>query len=138
MLFSDIPFYLGLPLVILVIYMLLPSRPRRPSQLEMKDFSPPKNYSNKQLPGAKTVQAEVITEDDEPTQPGVKSSDWASPTILADGKMKDAYSVLGLSSGTPLPQVHEHMAYLLKQKNSPSKIELFKRAYQAIVDAHRG
>lgn len=141
---SDIIFYVSLGLGLLILYMLKPAKPKRPTPLKMKDFSPKKNYKLKQLPGAKPVKAQLmkdhevtaVTEVTEVTH--VQGSKWASPIVFESGKPKDAYAVLKLSPGVPLAQVRAQVAKLLEQKNSASKINLIKRAYQAIVDAEKG
>lgn len=147
---SDIIFYLAIVLGGLILFIMRPNKPQRPSQLDMKNTNPKKTYFYKQLPSAKAVKAEVMSSkyaNDDNTQvqfkkdvtevTAIQEGQWASPTIMANGKMKDAYAVLGLDPGVPMNQVQAQMALLLKQKNSPSKIDLFKRAYQAIVDADK-
>ncbi len=130
---QDFFIYIFFGLVALYLYMLRKDKPKLPTALEMKDFSRPKSFKQKQLTGAKPVQAkvvsaEIITDDE--------SATWASPTLLVDGKPKDAYSLLGLESGVPMNQVRAHVALLLQGKNTPAKIDIIKRAYQAIVDAN--
>ena len=134
---SDIIFYLAIVLGGLILFILRPNKPQRPSQLDMKNTKAKKTYFYKQLPSARAVKAEVMPKKEVTEVTAVQDGQWASPTILADGKMKDAYAVLGLDAGAPMNQVQARMALLLKQKNSVSKIDLFKRAYQAIVDADK-
>ncbi len=135
---SNIVFYLSLGMGLLVLYMLKPAKPKHPTPLKMKDFSPKKKFRFKQLHGAKPVQAQIM-QDDEITAvtevTNVQGTKWAAPTVFENGKAKDAYAVLKLSPGTPLAQVRAQVAHLLRQKNTASKIDLIKRAYQAIVDA---
>ena len=141
---SDFIFYISLGLGLFILYMLKPPKQKHPTPLKMKDFSPKKNYKLKQLPGAKAVKAQVM-KDDEVTAvtevsevTHVQGGKWASPVVFENGKAKDAYAVLKLSPGAPLAQVRAQVAVLLDQKNSASKINLIKRAYQAIVDADKG
>lgn len=140
---SDIIFYISLGLGLFILYMLKPPKQKHPTPLKMKDFSPKQNYKFKQLPGAKPVKAQVIPDDEitavtevsEVTH--VQGGKWASPIVFVNGKAKDAYAVLKLSPGTPMSQVRAQVAKLLEQKNTASKINLIKRAYQAIVDADK-
>jgi hypothetical protein len=131
---SDLFFYISLGLGLLVLYMIKPEKPKHPTPLKMKGFSPQQNYKDKQLPGAKPVKADLLSEDQESEE--TLAANWASPTIVVEGKPKDAYAILNLESGVPLEQVKSQVAYLLQQKNSPIKVDLIKRAYQAIVDAY--
>ncbi len=137
---SDIIFYLSLGLGGLALYMLKPSKPKHPTPLKMKNFSPKRSYSKRQLAGAKPVKAEVMSKEDitavtEVTH--IQGASWASPIVFVSGKPMDAFSVLDLPAGAPLNQVRTQVAALLEQKNTATKINLIKRAYQAIVDADK-
>lgn len=129
---SELIFYIGIGLVIFFLFMLKKDKPKLPTPLKMQDFTPKKEYLRKQLTGSKPVSAEVIEDEVEVEV----SADWASPVIIADGKVKDAYAVLGLDAGVPMAQVRAQVSSLLEQKNTPAKIDLIKRAYRAIIDAN--
>ncbi len=136
---SDFFFYGSILMGILILFMLRREKPNLPTPLQMKDFeSPKKVYKHKQLSGAKAVEAKVVEANVVLDRYSSHDSDvpWASPTIMVDGKPKDAYAVLGLEPGVPVAQVRAHVAILLQGKNSTSKLDIIKRAYQAIVDAN--
>lgn len=126
----DLLFYIAIGIGLLFLYMLKRERPQRPTALKMTEKSKTKTYKHKQLSGAKAVKAEFYDESDD------SYAAWASPTVIVNGQAQEAYSVLGLESGVPLAQVRSQVASLLQQKNTPEKIDLIKRAYQAIVDAN--
>lgn len=140
---SDFVFYLCLGLGLLFLFMLKKDKPKLPTPLDMKELnSSKKNYKNKQLQGPKSVEAKVIHAEFAADQMTDSQSvddahtPWASPTILVNGKPKDAYSILGLDSGASIQQVRTHVALLLQGKLTAAKIDIIKRAYQAIIDAN--
>jgi hypothetical protein len=138
----DLIFYIAIGIGLLFLYMLKRDRPQRPTPLKMTAKSKAnsknnsKNYKHRQLTGAKAVKAEFYNEADENFNDSLSDdyAVWASPTIVVNGQVQNAYAVLGLDSGVPLAQVRSQFASLIQQKNTPEKIEILKLAYQAIVD----
>lgn len=136
---SDFFFYSGILMGVLLLFMFKKDKPKLPTPLQMKDFEASKKvYKHKQLTGAKPVEAKIVEADVVLDRYSSADNDipWASPTIMVDGKAKDAYAVLGLESGVPMAQVRAHVAVLLQGKNTTAKLDIIKRAYQAIVDAN--
>lgn len=129
---TELLLYFAIGAVFFLLFMFRKEKPKHPTPLDMKDFSPKRDYKDPQLMGAKAVSVQIEDE----TIGEDEGAAWASPTVVSDGKVKDAYAILGLDAGAPLNQVRERVSLLLKEPLSPSQVDIIKRAYRAIVDAN--